>query len=318
VAGFPVLWAEQNDRYSDTIRDFWHGALRPRVEFARRLTGSTELYQSDGGAPRTGINFVTWHDGFTLHDLVSYGRKHNEANGFDNRDGSDDNRSWNCGVEGPSDNREIIELRERQKRNFLTTLLLSAGVPLLLAGDERGRTQRGNNNAYCQDNETSWVDWGLDEPRTALLEFTKHLIALRAAHPVFRRPKFYQGQEIRGSGVKDITWFTPDGAQMEDTKIWEPDIHTLGMFLNGEEIFHSGLWQRIVDDSFLLVLHAGSRPTAFTLPGAPYATQYELIIDTGHPPARAGDAPSRVVKAGNAIQIEARTMVVLRARWPDE
>jgi isoamylase len=315
VGKFPVLWTEWNGRYRDTIRDFWRGARTGVADLAYRLTGSSDLYQSDGRRPYASINFVTAHDGFTLHDLVSYDRKHNEANGEGNRDGSDDNRSWNCGVEGPSDDPEIVALRERQKRNLLATLLLSSGVPMLLAGDERGRTQQGNNNAYCQDNEISWVDWRLDEHGAELLKYTRALIALRNAHPVFRRRRFFQGQAIHGSGVKDIGWFTPDGAEMDEASWRAPDIATLGVFLNGEEIpDHGPRGERIVGDSFLLLLHGDAAPVAFNLPGLPWAKEYELLLHTtdqtrGDP----GDEPT-VYPAGERIELLPRSFAVLRKR----
>jgi glycogen operon protein len=284
------------------------------ADLAYRLTGSSDLYQSDGRRPYASINFVTAHDGFTLHDLVSYERKHNERNGEGNRDGSDDNRSWNCGVEGPTDDPEILALRERQKRNLLATLLLSSGVPMLLAGDEMGRTQQGNNNAYCQDNEISWVDWSLDEHRAALLEHTRALIALRKAHPVFRRRRFFQGQAIRGSGVKDIGWFTPNGAEMDEGRWRAPDIATLGVFLNGEEIPDRGpRGERIVDDSFLLLLNGDAKPVAFALPGLPWAKEYELIVDTatGH---LDDDQDPTLYLAGERLQMPPRSLTVLRKR----
>jgi glycogen operon protein len=316
VGKFPVLWTEWNGRYRDTIRDFWRGARTGVADLAYRLTGSSDLYQSDGRRPYASINFVTAHDGFTLNDLVSYERKHNEANGEGNRDGSDDNRSWNCGVEGPSDNPLVVELRERQKRNFLATLLMSAGVPMLLAGDELSRTQRGNNNAYCQDNEISWIDWDLDERRQRLLAFTRALIALRRGNPVLRRRRFFQGQAIHGSSVKDIGWFTPDGNEMDDERWREPDIATLGVFFNGEEIPDRGpRGERITGDSFLLLLNGGDRAVSFNLPGQPWAKEYELLVDTGidfvHP-AGLGDAPA--YQAGEELPMAARSLAILRRR----
>jgi glycogen operon protein len=315
VGNFPVLWTEWNGRYRDTLRDFWRGARTGVADLAYRLTGSSDLYQSDGRRPYASINFVTAHDGFTLHDLVSYERKHNGANGEDNRDGSDDNRSWNCGVEGPTDDPDVVALRERQKRNLLATLLLSSGVPMVLAGDETGRTQRGNNNAYCQDNEISWLDWRLDDRKAALLQYTRVLIALRNAHPVFRRRRFFQGQAIHGSGVKDIGWFTPDGAEMVETHWRAPDIATLGVFLNGEEIPDRGpRGKRIVDDSFLLLLNGDAQPAAFTLPGLPWAKDYELVLHTGNEPAASpGDGPT-VHLAGERLQMPARSLALLRKR----
>jgi isoamylase len=314
VGNFPVLWTEWNGRYRDTIRDFWRGARTGVADLAYRLTGSSDLYQSDGRRPYASINFVTAHDGFTLNDLVSYDRKHNEANGEDNRDGSDDNRSWNCGVEGPTGDQEIRALRERQKRNLVATLLLSSGVPMLLAGDEMGRTQGGNNNAYCQDNEISWVNWKLDEGGVALLERVRALIALRRDHPVFRRRRFFQGQAIHGSGVKDIGWFTPNGAEMDEARWRAPDIATLGVFLNGGEIPDRGpRGERIVDDSFLLLLHGDAEPVAFTLPGLPWAKSYELIMDSAADPVDP-DAEPIVHQAGERLQLLPRSFAVLRKR----
>jgi isoamylase len=315
VGNFPVLWTEWNGRYRDTMRDFWRGARTGVADVAFRLTGSSDLYQSDGRRPYASINFATAHDGFTLHDLVSYNDKHNQANGEDNRDGSSDNRSWNCGVEGPTDDPEIGFLRERQRRNFLTSLLLSAGVPMLLAGDELGRTQLGNNNAYCQDNEISWVDWELDEGRAALLEFTRAVITLRREHPVFRRRRFFQGQAIHGSAVKDIGWFTPDGTEMDEADWQAPDVSTLGVFLNGEEIpDQDPRGGRVVDASFMLLLNGGGEPALFKLPGEPWAKEYELVADTAlafvRPPG--ADAPSYL--AGEALSMASRSMAVLRKR----
>ncbi len=314
VGNFPVLWTEWNGRYRDTIRDFWRGARTGVADLAYRLTGSSDLYQSDGRRPYASINFVTAHDGFALHDLVSYEHKRNQANGEGNRDGSDDNRSWNCGVEGPSGDPEVVALRERQKRNLLATLLLSSGVPMLLAGDEMGRSQQGNNNAYCQDNEISWVDWSLDERKVALLEHARALIALRNAHPVFRRRRFFQGQAIHGSGVKDIGWFTPDGAEMDDARWRAPDIATLGVFLNGEEIpDRSRRGERIVDDSFLLLLHGDAEERAFTLPGLPWAKEYELVFHTMIDRTDPDDEPT-VYLAGEGIQMLPRSLAFLRKR----
>jgi isoamylase len=309
-----VLWTEWNGRYRDTMRDFWRGARTGVADVAYRLTGSSDLYQDDGRRPWASINFVTAHDGFTLHDLVSYNDKHNEANGEGNRDGSSDNRSWNCGVEGPTEDSEVSFLRERQRRNFLTSLLLSQGVPMLLAGDELGRTQHGNNNAYCQDNEISWVDWELDEQRVALLEFIGAIVALRRQHPVFRRRTFFQGRAVHGA-VKDIGWFTPDGTEMDEADWQAPDVSTLGVFLNGEEIpDQDPRGGRIVDDSFMLLLNGGGEPTLFKLPGEPWAKEYELLADTAlafvRPPG--ADAPSYM--AGEALSMASRSLAVLRKR----
>jgi isoamylase len=314
VGNFPVLWSEWNGRYRDTMRDFWRGARTGVADVAYRLTGSSDLYQADGRRPWASVNFVTAHDGFTLHDLVSYNDKHNEANGEGNRDGTDDNRSWNCGVEGPTEDSEVCFLRERQRRNFLTSLLLSQGVPMLLAGDELGRTQLGNNNAYCQDNEVSWVDWELDGERTALLDFIGAIVALRRQHPVFRRRTFLQGQAVHGA-VKDIGWFTPDGTEMDAAEWQAPDVSTLGVFLNGDEIpDQDRRGERIVDDSFMLLLNGGGEPALFTLPGEPWAKEYELVADTAlafvRPPG--ADAPSYM--AGEELSMASRSMAVLRKR----
>jgi glycogen operon protein len=314
VGNFPVLWSEWNGRYRDTMRDFWRGARTGVADVAYRLTGSSDLYQADGRRPWASINFVTAHDGFTLHDLVSYDDKHNEANGEGNRDGGSDNRSWNCGVEGPTEDSEVSFLRERQRRNFLTSLLLSQGVPMLLAGDELGRTQLGNNNAYCQDNEISWVDWELDEERVALLDFVSAIVALRREHPVFRRRTFFQGQAVHGA-VKDIGWFTPDGTEMDEAEWQAPDVSTLGVFLNGEEIpDQDRRGERIVDASFMLLLNGGGEPALFKLPGEPWAKEYELLADTAlafvRPPG--ADAPSYM--AGEELSMASRSLAVLRKR----
>jgi isoamylase len=315
VGNFPVRWTEWNGRYRDTMRDFWRGAQTGVADIAYRLTGSSDLYQDDGRRPWASVNFVTAHDGFTLNDLVSYNEKHNLANGEDNRDGSDDNRSWNCGVEGPTDDPEVVALRERQKRNLLTSVLLSAGVPMLVAGDELSRTQGGNNNAYCQDNEISWLDWNLNERQRALLEFTRAIIALRRDHPVFRRRKFYQGQEIFGSGVKDIGWFTPDGAEMTEALWQAPDISTLGVFLNGDEIPDRGpRGRRITDDGFLLLLNGGDEPAMFALPGRPWGKEYELVADTGLAYVLPAGADAPTYLAGEELSMASRSLAVLRKR----
>jgi isoamylase len=320
VDHFPALWAEFNDGYRDAVRRFWHRAARPREEAARpreelaqRLTGSVDLCRSDGRSPGTSINFVTHHDGFTLHDLVSYDKKHNEANGENNRDGIEFDDSWNCGAEGPTDDPKIRVMRERQKRNFLTSLLLSAGVPILLAGDEFGRTQQGNNNPYCQDNEVSWINWSLDKHGEALREFTKELIALRAAHPVFRRRKPFHGSEIPSAAMKEVGWFTPDGTELVGPDWPVPAIYTFGMFLNGQTSFGRTTWgERISHDSFLVLFNASAEATRFTLPGAPWAEQYERIIDTAHPSFGSIDATlTSVLEAGDSINLEVHSSVVL-------
>ena len=278
VGNFPVLWAEWNGLYRDTMRDFWR-AQANAAQFASRFTGSSDLYRDDGRKPFASINFITAHDGFTLRDLVSYNEKHNEANGESNRDGTDDNRSWNHGVEGHTDDPEINALRARQQRNFLTTLLLSQGVPMLLGGDEFGRTQNGNNNAWCQDNELSWFQW--DEGDNELLLFVKELIELRQSHPVFRRQKFLTGGELRGSGLPDVWWFRPDGRRMTQKDWQRHDAHTLGVFLNGQEIpDRTPEGGEIVDDSFLLLFNAYGLEITFTLPTRRFGARWQVELST--------------------------------------
>ena len=307
VGEFPPLWTEWNGKYRDTVRDFWRGAQIPEAqtgvaELGFRLTGSSDLYQDDGRRPYASINFVTCHDGFSLRDLVSYDDKHNEANGEDNNDGNPDNRSWNCGVEGDTTDPEILALRARQMRNFLTTLMLSTGVPMLGMGDELGHTQGGNNNAYCQDNEVSWLDWS-SEPHVELL---RRLIELRRSHPVFRQRAFFLGRAIGHNGVKDLTWFTPEGSEMDDADWSAPTARTLGMYLSGEGIRTRGpRGERIVDESFLLVLHAGSEDATFRLPGPPWAEAYAVVLDTS-------DDVSRDLKAGEELPLTAHSAVLLR------
>src|SRR2546421_4527483 len=279
VGNFPVLWAEWNGLYRDTMWDFWR-AQSNVGQFASRFTGSSDLYQSDGRTPSSSINFVTAHDGFTLRDLVSYNQKHNEANGELNHDGTDDNRSWNHGVEGPTDDPAINALRARQQRNFLTTLFLSQGVPMLLGGDELGRTQNGNNNAWCEDNEISWFDW--EHVDSDLVEFTKRLVRLRQEHPVFRRASFLTGREVRGSGLPDVWWFRPDGRRMTQKDWQRQDAHSLGVFLNGQEIPNrTPAGKEIVDDSFLVLFNAYVDPITFTLPTPRFGPRWRVEIATG-------------------------------------
>ncbi len=280
VGNFPVLWAEWNGKYRDTMRSFWKGDEGHIGEMAYRLTGSPDLYQHSGRRPYASINFVTAHDGFTLNDLVSYNEKHNELNGDNNTDGDNNNQSWNCGAEGPTDDPEISELRERQCRNFLTTLFLSQGVPMLPGGDERGRTQNGNNNAYCQDNEISWLNWERDEKQTQLLEFTRKLIQLRRDHPVFRRPKFFQGRRIRGSEIRDVMWFNPGGSEMSEEEWASPFVRCLGMLLSGDTMDVLNFeGEPIRDDTFLLLINAHYEPIPFVLPGQEHI-EWQLILDT--------------------------------------
>ena len=306
VGNFPVLWTEWNGIYRDTVRDFWRGQAAI-ADFASRVTGSSDLYQSDGRRPFASINFVTAHDGFTLADLVSYNQKHNEANLEGNRDGTDDNRSWNHGVEGPTDDPAILALRARQQRNFLTTLLLSQGVPMLLGGDELGRTQRGNNNGWCQDNELSWIDWeGADG---GLLEFTRRLIRLRRTHPVFHRGRFLEGRIVMGSNAPDVWWFRPDGRRMTQADWRRGDARTLGVFLNGEEIpTPDSRGGRVLDDSFLLLFNAHHEPLVFTLPPRRFGRRWNLELSTAEPEASGDVFPAR-----GLVPVEPRSIVVLRS-----
>ncbi|HWC02997.1 MAG TPA: glycogen debranching protein GlgX [Methylomirabilota bacterium] len=310
IGNFPAGWAEWNGRYRDTIRRYWKGDGGQVADLAYRLTGSSDLYESDGRRPSASVNFVTAHDGFTLLDLVSFNDKHNEANGEDNRDGMSENLSWNCGVEGPTDDPAVVALRERQMRNFLATLILSQGVPMLLGGDEMGRTQQGNNNAYCQDNELSWVNWALSRVSKAQLEFTRRLIRLRLSHPVFHRRRFFQGRRIEGSEVKDLSWFRPDGKEMTEEEWTSAATRAFGLRLAGdaiEEVDESG--QPIRDDTFLLLLNAHHEPVEFVLPAHRARVRWELLIDT-----RDWMAPARAFRAGEQYTVEARSLALLRLR----
>ncbi len=313
VGEFPPLWTEWNGKYRDTVRDFWRGAETGVAELGFRLSGSSDLYQDDGRRPYASINFITAHDGFTMRDLVSYNGKHNEANGEGNRDGTDDNRSWNCGVEGDTDNAAINELRARQVRNLLATLLLSTGVPMLVAGDEMGRSQGGNNNAYCQDNDVSHLDWDLAEKEASLLELSKLLIHLRRTHPVFRQRAFFLGRPVGKGGVKDLAWFTPSGEEMSVSDWLAPAARTIGMYLSGSGIrTRDARGGAIVDDSFLLLLHAAGEPVDFVLPGAPWASSYELVLDTGQPLAEEPAEPLER-RPGDRLARLPRSFAVLRA-----
>jgi isoamylase len=309
VGNFPVLWSEWNGRYRDCVRDYWRGSDQGIAEFASRLTGSSDLYESGGRKPYASINFLTAHDGFTLNDLVSYNERHNENNGEENRDGESNNRSWNCGVEGPAgDKREVKVLRARQKRNFLATLFLSLGVPMLLAGDELGRSQRGNNNAYCQDNEISWLDW--ENVDLKQLEFAKELIQFRKEHPVFSRRKWFQGKSIRGGDVNDLAWFRPDGEQMSDEDWGAGFAKSLGVFFNGDEIPSvDAAGRRVLDQSFYLIFNAHWEPVEFVLPPEIWGHSWTRVLDT-----RNGDAPAEdnwQRAAGTKINIESRSLVVM-------
>src|SRR6059036_2737579 len=279
VGNFPILWSEWNGIYRDTMRDFWRGAA-PLRDFASRFGGSADLYQTDGRRPFASINFITAHDGFTLRDLVSYNDKHNEANGESNHDGTDDNRSWNHGVEGPTDDPEVNALRARQQRNFLTTLLLSQSAPMLLGGDEWGRSQGGNNNAWCQDNEISWFRW--DEADDELTDFARRVIRIRKDHAVFRRQSFLTGTESRGLGLPDVWWFRPDGRRMTQKDWQNANAHTLGVFLNGNEIpSRNADGSQVTDDSFLLLFNAYGEPITFTLPTRRFGTRFVVELATG-------------------------------------
>ncbi|HEX4222128.1 MAG TPA: glycogen debranching protein GlgX [Pseudonocardiaceae bacterium] len=325
VGNFPPLWTEWNGRYRDTVRDFWRGEPGTLGEFASRFTGSSDLYQDDGRRPFASINFVTAHDGFTLHDLVSYDKKHNEANGEDNRDGSDDNRSWNHGVEGPTDDANVLDLRARQSRNLLATLMLSQGVPMMLHGDEISRTQQGNNNAYCQDNELAWMDWKDAEKHTEMLAFASELIEFRRAHPAFRRKRFFDGRPThRGTGPEDIAWFTPDGAHMSEED-WETTFgKAITVYLNGDGIHDRdprGEWVR--DDSFVLFFNAHYEDIEFTVPGKEYGNQWRVVVntDTGevdnHTSIGFGIEADSATEVGDAsatdkITVTARSLLVLQ------
>jgi len=312
VGNFPVLWAEWNGIYRDTVRAFWKGDEGQAGGMASRLTGSSDIYGRGGRRPYASVNFVTAHDGFTLHDLVSYNDKHNEANGEGNRDGHDHNLSWNHGVEGPTDDPAIVALRERQKRNFLATLLLSLGVPMLSHGDELGRTQEGNNNAYCQDGPLSWVDWQLDGRRKELLAFTREVIRLRRRHPSFRRSKFFHGRRIRGAAVKDLAWFRPDGKEMTEDDWTNPHTRCFGLRLAGDAIGEVDRMGRPVrDDTLLMLINAFWEPVTFVLPAHRPGQRWDVVLDTRAPAGRVRHAP---LKGGAGYEMESRSLVLLRLR----
>jgi isoamylase len=312
VGKFPPQWTEWNGKYRDTVRDFWRGQPASVGEFASRLSGSSDLYETSARRPVASINFVTCHDGFTLADLVSFDRKHNEANGDNNTDGTDDNRSWNCGTEGPTDEPAIRELRARQMRNFLVTLFCSQGVPMLLAGDELSRSQLGNNNAYCQDNEISWLDWDALAEDSTLLDFTCKLIALRREHPVFRRRRFFSGELAGPDGVevRDISWLTAAGSQMTDAD-WRSGARSLAVLLNGDAITEPGQrGEAITDQSFLLLFNAGDQPVSFTMPGPDAAAGWQVAVDT----AVTQDSETALAAApGSQLVVAARSVVMLHA-----
>jgi isoamylase len=309
VGNFPVGWTEWNEKYRDAVRRFWKGAGGGVAELATRLTGSSDLYAQSGRRPYASINFITCHDGFTLHDLVSYDHKHNEANKEDNKDGTDDNLSWNCGAEGPTDDPAVKALRERQKRNFLATLLFSQGVPMLCAGDELGRTQLGDNNAYCQDNEISWLHWDLTPEQRQLGDFVRRALALMKEHPVFQRRKFFQGRALRGSGVKDVCFFEPSGAEMTDAAWSSEFVKCLGIRLAGDaldDVDKKG--HPIVDDTILWLLNAHHEKIAFALPAPSPGQAWELLLDTADPSASA-----RPLTPGESgYELQDRSLVLLR------
>jgi isoamylase len=309
VGNFPVRWTEWNGKYRDVVRSVWKGEGGLIGELAYRLTGSSDLYARSGRRPYASINFITAHDGFTLEDLVSYNDKHNEANGEGNHDGESHNRSWNCGVEGPTDDPQIRALRARQKRNLLATLFLSQGVPMLLSGDEIGRTQRGNNNAYCQDNETSWLDWGLRAANELLVAFVERLTELRRTHPVLRRRTFFQGRSIIGPEIKDIVWLNPDGREMSDAEWGQSFVRCLGMCLAGRALEEQDERGRpLVDDDLLILFNAHHEVIPFTLPTLDGSNGWQALIDTNHD---SGFAPDARFPPGEAYPLQGRSVALL-------
>jgi isoamylase len=308
VGNFPTKWTEWNGKYRDAVRRFWRGDGGALSELATRLSGSSDLYEQSGRRPYASINFITAHDGFTLADLVSYNSKRNEANGEHNADGEQHNLSWNCGVEGETDDPRIRELRARQRRNFMATLLLSVGVPMVSGGDELCRTQRGNNNAYCQDNEISWTDWTVTSERIEFFEFTRRLIKIWKDHPVLRRRKFFQGRRIRGADVIDIAWLDPAGVEMTDEMWNAPDVRALAVRLNGDAILEvNERGERIVGDTLLLILNGAPEPISFVLPPTAAIERWDTLLDTAHP-----WLPSRRLRAGDRYDLQGRSMAVLK------
>lgn len=306
VGKFPQGWAEWNGKYRDCIRDYWSGSENTLPEFADRITGSADLYK-DYRRPTASINFITAHDGFTLNDLVSYNEKHNEANGENNNDGESHNRSWNCGAEGPTDNQEILNLRQRQKRNFMATLFLSQGVPMLVSGDEISRTQQGNNNAYCQDNEISWLNWA--EADQELLAFTRQLIRLRNSHSVFSRKEWFKGVAVKDSHIEDIAWFLPDGTQMEESHWQQNFAKSVAMYLNGHGIHGvDSNGKEVIDDNFYLVFNAHDQGLDYKLPHETYGRQWKVIIDT----SKSGELQEQVYKPEETVHVEGRSVVLLQ------
>src|SRR5438477_6033206 len=310
VGNFPPPFSEWNGKFRDAMRSFWRGDEGFIGEVAYRLTGSPDLYQHDGRQPYASVNFITSHDGYTLHDLVSYNDKHNEANGDENRDGDGHNRSWNCGVEGPTDDPNIGSLRRRQQRNFLTMLFLSQGVPMLLGGDEFGRTQKGNNNAYCQDNEISWLNWQRNEKQNRLFEFTKKLIEFRREHAVFRRPKFFQGRRVRGGEIKDVMWFNPGGNEMSDEEWNSPFVRCLGMLISGDAVdLVDAQGEPVRDDTFLLLINAHHEPIPFLLPGEEHLEWEQILETTNEDGFR--KAPKKF-SSGEAVDLKGRATYLFK------
>jgi len=307
VGNFPPQWAEWNGKYRDCIRDHWSGGAHGLGEFAYRITGSSDLYQADGRKPHASINFVTAHDGFTMRDLVSYQDKHNEANGEDNNDGENHNRGWNCGAEGPTDDEAINALRARQQRNQLSTLLLSQGVPMILGGDEIGRTQGGNNNAYCQDNEVSWYDW--DNVDTELMSFVTGVIAMRRDHPTFRRRQFFQGRSLHGEGTVDLAWFDAEGTEMDDGQWNEGDLKFVAIFLGGGNIEQSSRGEPVTDTDFIWLINAAHEPATITLPDAKWGPQWKTVLCTATGEIDAPDAA--VHDASATIEMDSHTLMLL-------
>jgi isoamylase len=310
VGNFPPGWTEWNGQYRDTVRDYWRGEPGMIGRLATRLTGSSDLYKSDGRSPFASINFVTAHDGFTLRDLVSYDRKHNEANGEENRDGEDHNRSFNCGIEGPTDDSDVNILRARQQRNFLATLLLSQGVPMLVGGDEVGRSQQGNNNAYCQDNALSWFDWDIGGEQAGLGDFVRRLVRLRLTHALFHRRRYFEGRPVKGTGMKDAFWVTPQGDEMDDHGWHDRQARTIGMVLIGETIDETDRYGRwLSDDNFLLLLNAAADDVAFVLPSLATSGPWECVLDTAQ---GGGLRPEGRYQAGEPYPLTDRSLALLR------
>jgi glycogen operon protein len=312
VGNFPVGWAEWNDRYRNTVRSYWKGDEGLAADLAYRLTGSSDLYGHSGRRPYASVNFVTAHDGFTLQDLVSYNEKHNEANGENNRDGNNDNRSWNCGVEGPTDDPNIKALRAKQKRNLIATLFLSQGVPMMYAGDAIGHTQKGNNNAYCQDNDISWINWTVQPQDRDLLAFVQRMINLRKRHPVFRRRRFFQGRPIKGANVKDVVWLSPSGSEMSEGQWRDPGVRCLGMFLAGQGLDETDeRGRKLGDENFLLLFNAYHEDVAFVLPSLHPGTRWAAWMDTSR---EDGLRTAGTHESGAPYPLQARSLVVLMER----